>query len=126
MTAFPRILLEAVVFVTMILIALGALAYGWKKWLGELRKRELPMWRRTAPSAGFLAVTAQATLFLAIWIWPHIGRDYVSFGEWARSELLLFLIAFPLVLAGQGPSRWWLLLSSVLLFIICFFIALTA
>ena len=124
MTAFPHILVSAVLFVAMILVAFGGLAYAWMKWRGEARKVELPAWRRTVANIGFLAVAVQAVLFIASW--TRIGRDYVLFGQWARWVLPSFLVAVPCVLAGKGASRWWLLASSVLLFVICFFIVLSA
>ena len=104
--------------------AFGGLAYAWRKWRGEARKVELPAWRRTAANIGFLAVALQAVLFIAFW--TRIGRDYLLFGQWARWVLPSFLVAVPCALAGKGASRWWLLSSSVLLFVLCFFIVLSA
>ena len=124
MTAFPHILVSAVLFVAMILVAFGGLAYAWKKWRGESRKVELPAWRRTVTNIGFLAVTVQGISLIASW--TRIGRDYALFGQWARWVLPAFLVALPCVLVGKGTSRWWLLSSSVLLFVICFFIVLSA
>ena|SRR5208337_5078411 len=117
---------EAVLFVAMIVSAFGGFAYALQKWPDQRRKGGLSLWRRIAANAGFLAVAAQALFFVAFWVWPHIGRDYVLFRQWARWALSSFLVAFPCVLAGRGASRWWLLWSSVLLFVICFFIALSA
>jgi hypothetical protein len=110
----------------MIVSAFGSLAYALKKWRDARRKVELSLWRHIGVNAGFLAVAAQALLFVAFWVWPHIGRNYVLFGQWARWALSSFLVALPCVLAGKGASRWWLLSSSVLLFVICFFIVLSA
>jgi hypothetical protein len=110
----------------MIISAFGGLVYAWKRWRDDTQKLELPAWRRAVANIGFLAVAAQAVLFLVFWKWPGVGRDYVSLGQWARWILPTFLVALPFVLAGKGRSRWWLLSSSVLLFIVCFFIALSA
>lgn len=71
---------------------------------------------------GLIAVALQAALFVAFWLWPSIGRDYMLFGSWARWVHLSFVIALPCLFAGKGPSRWWLLGSSLLLFVISFFI----
>lgn len=117
--------MQGVVFFAMIVTAFVGLVYGWKRWLGEAHKAELPMWRRISASLGLLAVTAQALLFLALWIWPGIGRNHVLFRQWARAELLLFAIALPLVLTAKGRTRRWLVVACVLLFVICFFITLT-
>jgi hypothetical protein len=117
-------LVSEVIFVVVTLIAFGALAFAWKNWRAEPGKVELPAWRRAAANLGFLAVAAQAALFIASW--THIGRDYVLFGRWARWVLPSFLVALPCVLAAKGASRRWLLSSSVLLFVICFFIVLSA
>jgi len=93
------------------------------KWRTETRKAQLSRWRRAAANIGFLAVTAQAVLFIAFW--GPIGRDYVLFGEWARAVVAVSVVALPLTLTGKGQSRWWLLGSSCLLFIICFFMILS-
>ena len=119
----PRIVVEGVVFGLMTLTASWGLAYAWWLWRVELG-RNLPPWRKVVASIGLLAVTSQALLFILSW--TRIGRDYALFGQWARWVLPTFLIAVPCVFAGKGPSRWWLLSSSVLLFIICFFITLAA
>jgi hypothetical protein len=124
MNAYRHILVEAVVFLTMVLFAFGGLAYAWKQWSGEAGKSELPALRRAAANVGFLAVSFQAVLFLASW-WPGIGRDPLLFGQWARWIIPTFLIALPCIIAGKGTSRWWLLSSSILLFMVCFLIMLT-
>jgi hypothetical protein len=114
---------DAVLFIAMILIAFGGFPYALIKWRGEISKAKIPIWRRTLANIGFLAVGVQAVLFLASW--TRIGSDYVLFGLWARWVIPTFVIAVPFVLAGKGAARWWLLSSSVLLFFICFFIALS-
>src|SRR5271154_6446804 len=111
---------DAVFFIGMVACAVGCLAYAWKTWHGETRKLNFPAWRRTAANIGFLAVAVQAILFIAFW--TRIGRDYILFVRWARWVLPSFIVALPLILAGKGTSRWWLLSSSILLFVICFFI----
>src|SRR5271157_2591094 len=98
---------DAVLFVAMVVGAFGSLVYAWKKWLWEPQKSELPAWRRVVANLGFIAVAAQAVLFALSW--TRIGRDSVLFGQWARWVLPTFLVALPCVIAGKGPSRWWLL-----------------
>lgn len=125
MTAFPRILVDAVVFVVMALTALGGLVFGWVKWRKERRRAELPAWRRGIATIGLVAVVAQALVFIALWTCPQIDQDYKLFGQWARCVLPSFGVAMPCTLAGKGASRWWLLSSSFLLFTVSFFTALS-
>ena len=115
----------AIILVALSLTALGALAYALWKWRGEAGNVQFPTWRRVTLVVGVIAVTLQAALFLAFWLSPSIGRDYILFGSWARWVHISFIIALPGLFAGKGPSRWWLLFSSALLFVICFFIVLT-
>jgi len=121
-----RVIVEAIIFLAICLTALGCFVYAVRKKRTEAQRIKLPVWRQVAIALGFLAVATQAAVFLAFWIWPPIGRDYVSFGQWARWVLPPFLVAVPCALAGKGASRWWLLSSSVLLFVICFFTVLSA
>jgi hypothetical protein len=125
MTGFPHIVVEAVAFAVMTATALVGLAYALKNWRDEVRRVDIAAWRRVAATFGLLAVAAQAALFAAIWVRPEIDRDYALLGQWSRWVGRTFLVAVPCVFAGKGASRWWLLSSSVLLFVICFFIALT-
>ena len=108
----------------MVVSAFGSLVYAGITWRWKTTKAELPTWRRVVTNLGFLAVSAQAILFAASW--TGIGRDYVLFSQWARWVLPTFLVALPCAIAAKGPSRWWLLLSSILLFVTCFFIVLSA
>jgi hypothetical protein len=121
-----HVVVEAIVFLALCVIAVGCLAYALWRQRAEAKSIKLPAWRRIVAGLGFFAVTAQAVVLVVYWVWPQIGRDYVLFGKWARWVLPSFLVAIPLVLFGQGSSRWWLLSSSVLLFVICFFIVLSA
>jgi cation transport ATPase len=120
----PRIVAGAVLLVAVSLTGLATLVYALWKWCHEAQRKYLPIWRRVAAFAGFVAVTMQGASFVAFWSFPQIGRDNVLFRDWARWVFAFFLVAIPCVLAGKGASRWWLLSSSVLLFIICFFIVL--
>lgn len=115
---------QTVLFLAMIAIAFGNLAYAWKDRRADDRKFKFKAWRQAAVTIGFLAVTMQAILFILFW--THIGHDYVLFGKWARCVLPSFLIAVPCILLGKGKSRWLLLSSSIFLFVACFFIVLSA
>jgi hypothetical protein len=124
MSAPPGILTQAIVYVGIVLFALGAIAYSFLKWNGETRKADLPAWRRTAANLGFVAVAVQFMLLLAFLTWHRISRDHQMLGQWATLVYLTFFVAVPLVLAGKGASRWWLLSSSVIVFVLCFFMSL--
>lgn len=123
LTAVPvRTIVGAIILVALSVTAVAALAYALWKWRSEARNVQLPTWRRVILVIGLIAVALQAALFVAFWLWPSTGRDYMLFGSWARWVHLSFVIALPCLFAGKGPSRWWLLASSSLLFVICFFI----
>jgi len=100
------------------------LAYGLLKWFIDDRKLELPPWRRAVFVAGSLGVIFQAALFVASW--RRDISNYASFGQWSRLVLPSFLLAAGCVLVGKGASRWWLLSASVVLFVLCFLIVLSA
>jgi hypothetical protein len=117
---------EAVLFITMIISAFGGLAYAWKKWRDDAQKLELPTWRRAVANIGFLAVAGQAVLFLVFWEWPGVGHDYVPLGHWARWILPSFLVALAFRSRWEGSLAMVAPSSSVLLFVICFFIVLSA
>ena len=117
---------QAIVFVAMLLAALFWLRpYALKRWQRDTTKAQLPVWRRIAANIGLLAVGAQIILFI-VSSWISIGSDYLLFGQWARWVVPTFIVAFSCVLAGKGSTRWWLLSSSVIMFVICFFIVLSA
>jgi hypothetical protein len=122
MTAPPQIIVQVYAFVALNIIPLGGFAYSLKKWHGEVSKAELPMWRRAAANIGFFTVGVQIGLLLLFWVWPRISRDLI--GDWARWVFPTFLVAVPLIFAVKGPSRWWLLSSSVIVFALCFFASL--
>jgi len=86
------------------------------------RKVQLPMWRSVILIVGLIGLTSQAALFVAFWLRQPIGRDPIMFGKWAFSVHLSFIVALPCLFAGKGAYRWWLLASSVVLFVICFYI----
>jgi hypothetical protein len=125
MSAPPGILAQAIVYIGVVLLALGGLGYSFLKWVREARKAELPTWRRTAANLGFLAVAIQAALLLSFLLWHRISRDHQLLGLWATLIYPTFLVAVPLTLAGKGTSRWWLLSSSVIVFVLGFFLSLT-
>lgn len=112
--------------VILLVLTVGAfigVLHGWIVGRGEVRKLELPAWRRRSAAVGLIAVTAQAALFVAFW--TPLFRDDALLTRWVRGELLLFFIAIPCVLTAKGPSRWWLFLSSIVLMIGSFFTAPT-
>jgi len=124
MTIPPHISVGFVVFGLIILTAFWGLAYAWWHFRVGLPKEPLPLWRRILATIGLAAVSAQAILFFLPW--TRIGRDPMLFGKWANWVDPTFLVGVLCVLAGKGRSRWWLLSSSILLFIISCLLTLTA
>jgi hypothetical protein len=121
-----RTVVGVVLLVAIGLISLAVFAYALWKWWRVAQRLELPVWRRIASFAGFVTVIVQGATFVAFWCWPQISRDNKLLGAWARWAFASFIIAVPFVLAGKGASRWWLLSSSVLLFVICFLLSTIA
>jgi hypothetical protein len=114
---------EKVVFVGIIVAGLVGFVLALRAWIKSGQSAGLPAWRRLLFSLGFLAVAGQVVLFALSW--TNIGRDRALFAAWARFVYPSFLVAFLLVLTGKGAARWWLLASSFLLFVLCFFIMLS-
>jgi hypothetical protein len=112
-----------IVFVGIVIVALGSLALAAKVWLTKGRSIEIPTWRRLLFNLGFFVVAVEIALFALFW--TRVGTDYALFARWARMVCLSFVISVVCILAGKGPARWWLLASSSLLFAICFLIMLT-
>jgi hypothetical protein len=58
------------------------------------------------------------------------GNDYFGARYYGSSRARFvypsFLVSVILILTGKGPARWWLLVSSFLLFVLCFFIMLSS
>lgn len=120
----PQVVIEGFLYAGICLLALCILIYAVLKWVLDDRKQPLPAWRRVAFGTGILLVVFQVVLFAASW--RRDVSDYVNFARWARLVLPSFLVAAGFVLAGKGPSRWWLLAVSILLFVLCFFVVLSA
>jgi hypothetical protein len=112
---------DAVLFIVMTVAAFAGLIYGFIKW--RRAPKDLPNWRRAVESVAFAIVIAQAGLFIAFW--TPIGRDNVLLRQWSRWVLPTFLLALPFFITTKSPTRWWLLSSSFLLFVLCFFMTLT-
>jgi hypothetical protein len=105
-------LVDVVVFGAMILVALGGLAYGWWHWRTGFAAETLSFWRRTVAGVGLSLVTLQAGALALLWVGVGSSQAY--------RLAPLFLAAIPCVFAGKGASRWWLLCSCILLFIVSF------
>jgi hypothetical protein len=114
---------EKIVFIGIIVAGLVGFILALRAWVKSGQSKGLPAWRRLLFSLGFLAVAAQAVLFALSW--THIGVDRALFAAWARFVYPSFLLSVILVLTGKGPARWWLLASSFLLFVLCFFTMLS-
>ena len=114
---------EKIIFVGIIVAGLAGFVLALWAWVKSEKSKRLPAWRRLLFSLGFLAVAGQVVLFALSW--THIGRDRALFAAWARFVYPSFFVAAILALTGKGPARWWLLASSFLLFVLCFFIMLS-
>ncbi|SNT44440.1 hypothetical protein SAMN05421770_11915 [Granulicella rosea] len=114
---------EKIIFVGIIVAGLIGFVLALWAWVRSEQSKELPAWRRLLFSLGFLAVAGQVVLFALSW--THIGRNRALFSAWARFVYPSFFVAAILALTGKGAARWWLLASSFLLFVLCFFIMLS-
>jgi len=112
----------AILLMLMVAAFVGIL-YVWIVGRGVVRKLELPTWRRRGATIGLIAVTTQAVMFISFWTPLFRSDTQLMWG--ARIELLVAVLAIPCVLTAKGASRWWLLLSSVVLMIGSFFTAPT-
>jgi hypothetical protein len=112
------LMIESVFFVSMTGVGFWGLAYGWWHWRSELTNKAFPFWRQTIATIGLVAVTAQALFFIISWM---KGSRHALFRYWVPWVDPTFLLATPCTLAAKGTSRWWLLSSSVLLFLLNFF-----
>ena len=120
----PHVVQEFVELGILTLLAFGGLAYAWWHFRAQLANETLPLWRRTLAIIGILAVSLQALFFCLSW--AKIEPNNFLYGQWERWFFPTFFLAAPCTLAGKGASRWWLLSSSVLLFVMCFLFTLTA
>jgi hypothetical protein len=111
------------IFVGIIVAGLVGFVLAIRAWQKAGQSLGLPRWRKFLFGLGFLAVAGQVVLFALVW--TNIWADRAMFAAWARLVDPLFLTAVALILAGKGPARWWLLMTSFLLFVLCFFIMLS-
>jgi hypothetical protein len=112
-----------VIFIGIVLTGLAAFASAFSVWIRKSKSSDLPSWRKVIFSFAFLAVAAQFLLFALSW--THIGNDYALFIKWRRFVFPSFWVGVVPTLFGKGSPRWWLLLASVLIFVLCFFTMLT-
>lgn len=118
---------EAVLYVAINVGGFGALVWGWRRFAARTDEGR-PLWRRILAACGLSFASLQATLLAAFWStnlggWRNGYNPY--FAGWVRTEFALFAVALPCLLLGSGRYRWWALLASSLLFMACFFVALS-
>src|ERR1035437_5386360 len=119
-----RLIPSAIFYLTLNLVAVAGFIFALKVWFSQRRSLAISTWRQVVFTLGIAAAGLQIVLFALSW--THIlWADRVLFGRWARMLFPSFAVAVPCILAGKGAARWWLLSSSVLLFIICFFVMLS-
>jgi hypothetical protein len=119
----PRIVIETVVFGLMAVTAFAGLSYAW--WhLRTAVVTDTPLWWRSVTSIGLLGVSIQALVFIVFW--TPVVHDALSLAQWSRWVFPAFLLGAACSLLGKGVFRRWLVSSSALLFVICFFLVLSA
>jgi len=113
--------IAAIVFIVSAVGALTSFAFAWEKFSEGARQAERSQWRRKAGGIACLVIAAQGINLLAFFF-SNVSRE--AHREWVRYILWLFVLGLPFVLVAKGPTRWYLLLSSALLFVVCFFVVL--
>jgi hypothetical protein len=120
-----RFVEEIIVFGSILIGGLASLIPAWRQY-GQHHKTDVPRWRATLAAFGLLVASLQALLLVAFWLYNNIagangsGTNYSLFQNWVRIEFVLFAVAPLPLLVGTGKYRWWALLSSCLIFVICF------
>jgi len=69
------------------------------------------------------AATAQAVAYVEYW--TGVWRSSAPLARWNGLVILLFLVALPCAIAAKGLSRAFLLIASLLLFVVSFFIGIS-
>jgi len=113
--------IAAIVFIVSAVGALTSFAFAWERFSEGAYPPELPRWRRKAAGVACLGIAAQGINLLAFFFSP-VSRE--AHREWVQYILWLFILGLPFVLVAKGPTRWYLLLSSTLLFVVGFFVVL--
>jgi len=114
----------AFIFIALTVGALTSFAFAWEKFSADANTPHLPQWRRKAAAIACLVVAMQGANFLALFV-SIFSRISTHMGlEWIRYTLWLFIVGALLVIVAKGPTRWYLLLCSTLLFLLCSFTAL--
>ena len=104
---------EMAIVGAMLVCPFLGLVYSWSQWQPVFEGVNLSNWRRWMGIMGLLAVTAQATIFIALW--TPISRYHLFVQRAVPVELLLFSFALLSMFAWKGAARWWLFASSLLL-----------
>ena len=114
-------MLAGLIFIALAIGALTSFAFAWERFSEGAYSPELPRWRRKAAGVACLGIAAQGINLLAFFFSP-VSRE--AHREWVQYILWLFILGLPFVLVAKGPTRWYLLLSSTLLFVVGFFVVL--
>jgi hypothetical protein len=123
--AIVRFIGELLVFGGSLIGGFASLVPAWRQYR-QTRKTDHPRWRAALATFGLFAASLQALLLAAFWLYNNVGGDsHSAFQNWARIEIILFVVALLPLLVGTGKYRWWALLSSCLIFVICFFTVLS-
>jgi len=122
--------MENLVFLLMLLFPAGGLGFAWVKWRAAHFAVEAPSWRGRIAIVGLLATTAQVLLFIVFWLWNISIRGWSNnpdlFRIWFVTQLFLLVLVAVCAVLGKASFRRWMLSSSLVLFLNCFFEALSA
>lgn len=122
--------MENIVFVSMLLFPAAGVGFAWRKWRAAHFVVEAPRWRGRLAIVGLLATTSQVLLFIAFWLWNIRVGGWSNYPEvfriWLFTQLFLLVLVALCAVVGKSSFRWWTLSSSLVLFLNCFFEALSA
>jgi hypothetical protein len=111
---------EILLLLVLILTSFLGLFRAWIAWPSEIRNVRLAVWHRVAMSIGLFSATIQAILFILVW--TPLSRNNLE--KCMHADIIMVLLALPCILAWNGPTRWPLLASAILIPAICFFVVL--
>ena len=111
-------------FITLIVLAAGALAYlGWRDWVAK-RAQSQPRWRNILTLAALVLLSTTTLLFVG-----YAGHNAAIGGDRGGNAISLLCIrsgnylslgAILLSLGGRGRGRWLILIGGCCIFVLWF------
>jgi hypothetical protein len=102
-----------IVFLPLTIGVIVGLAWTWFLTFREVRAAGVLEWPQTIAILSELAVTMQVLLFFAMFFFFTSPVDQRTIAWITGLEVLFFLIALPCALKRKGPTRWYLVVSSI-------------